>query len=94
MKLPHPFQSATDVKPNAEGSIDLIDAQGKSLARVPLATAFELSPETEGGSGCSGYGNGSGRGYGYGNGSGYGDGYDDGRGYGDEQSEGDGGRSK
>lgn len=81
MNLPHPFQSAKGLKPNADGSISLVDAQGKILARIPLSTAFELSPEAEGGeSYCRGEGYGYGVGRGYGDGDGYGSGvsYDDG----------------
>ena len=76
MKLPHPFEKAKYVKANLDGTISLIDAQGKPLARLPLITAFELSPEAEG----VGDGFGSGFGFGFGSGSGVGDGY--GGGYG------------
>ena len=67
MNLPHPFNKASDVKANLDGSVSLIDDQGKALARLPLATAFELSPEAEG----HGYGFGYGDGSGFGDGSGY-----------------------
>ena len=67
MNLPYPFHKASDVKANLDGTIRLIDAQGKPLARLPLATAFELSPEAEG----HGYGFGYGDGSGFGDGSGY-----------------------
>ena len=42
MNLPHPFQDAVGIQPNAHGSINLIDDQGKTLARIPLTTAFEM----------------------------------------------------
>jgi len=81
--LPPPFQAASDVKPNLDGSISLIDAKGKALAQVPLTTAFELSPPPPQRSRWhrSAYGDcfsdGSGHGYGYGGsyGSGHGQGY-------------------
>lgn len=47
MNLPPPFNKAKDVKANPDGSISLIDAQGNSLARIPLTTAFELLRETK-----------------------------------------------
>ena len=76
MKLPPPFNKAKDVKANLDGTISLIDAQGKPLARLPLITAFELSPEAEGFGFGHGYGDGDGYGVGdgFGGGSGYGDG--------------------
>ena len=85
MNLPYPFNKASALMPDTQGSISLVDDQGKALARLPLITAFELSPEAEGyGHGFGfgeGYGPGSGYGYGFGHGYGYGDGY--GSGYGD-----------
>ena len=79
MNLPYPFNKASGIQPNAQGSISLIDDQGKSLSRIPLSTAFELSPEAEG----HGYGDS------YGEGGGFGDGY------GDDVGDGDGsGKSK
>ena len=95
MNLPYPFDNASGVKADDHGTIDLVDAQGKTLARIPMTTAFELSPEVKGsgyGSGYGGgFGDGSGSGYGYGYGSGYGYGY----GSGDDVGDGDGsGRSK
>ena len=86
MKLPHPFNNASDVKANLDGSVSLIDDQGKTLARLPLATAFELSPEVEGsgyGFGDGGYGYSFGFGFGFGYGDCYGDGYGDGYGISD-----------
>ena len=84
MNLPPPFEKAKDVKANLDGTISLVDAQGKSLSRIPLSTAFELSPEAEGfgyGFGFgSGYGFGSSYGYGFGSGSGGGGGSGDGSG--------------
>lgn len=78
LNLPHPFQDASGLKPDADGAVSLIDAGGKTLARVPLNTAFELSPGT---AGCS-----SGPGYSYGHGDcsgeSYGYAYDSGDGYG------------
>ena len=80
MNLPHPFEKASDVRADAQGSISLVDAQGKALARLPLITAFELSPEAEGHGYGVGSGDGSGYGFGYGVGSGYGLVYRDGSG--------------
>ena len=87
MNLPPPFNKAKDVKADAQGTISLVDAQGKTLARLPLITAFDLSPEVEG------YGVGSGGGYGFGSGSGYGVGVGSGGGYGYGVGDGSG-RSK
>ena len=70
MNLPYPFNKASGVKANLDGAIRLIDAQGKPLARVPMTTAFELSPKSEG----HGFGDS------YGEGGGFGDGYGDGDG--------------
>ena len=67
MNLPYPFHNASGVKANLDGTISLVGDQGKALARLPLATAFELSPEAEG----HGYGFGYGDGSGFGDGSGY-----------------------
>ena len=64
MNLPYPFDKASALMPDTQGSISLVDAQGKPLARLPLITAFELSPEAEG------YGYGYGYGYGQTDGSG------------------------
>jgi hypothetical protein len=74
MNLPPPFNKAKGVKTNPDGSISLIDARGKALARIPMATAFELS------TGSYGYGVGYGDGHGvnanaYGQGSCCGDGH-------------------
>jgi hypothetical protein len=68
MNLPYPFDKASDVKADVHGAISLIDDQGKALARIPMTTAFELSPEVEG----HGYGDD------YGTDEGFGDGYGDG----------------
>ena len=70
MNLPDPFDKASGTKTNPDGSISLIDDQGNSLARIPLNTAFELSPKSEG----HGFGDS------YGEGGGFGDGYGDGDG--------------
>jgi hypothetical protein len=43
MNLPYPFQSARDVKPDALGRIALVNAQGVTLAHIPLDTAYDLS---------------------------------------------------
>jgi hypothetical protein len=74
VKLPPPFDNATDVKANPDGTINLIDYMGKALARIPLSTAFELSPEAEGYGYADGHGHGDGGGFGssFGSGSGYG----------------------
>ena len=90
MNLPPPFEKASGVRATLDGTISLVDDQGKTLARLPLITAFDLSPEVEGG----GYGHGSGDGdgvgdgvgSGYGFGSGYGSGPSDGSGYGSGRS--------
>ena len=99
MKLPPPFEKAKNVKANLDGTISLIDDQGKTLARLPLATAFDLSPEAEGYGHGFGHGHGYGDGFGFGFGSGYGvgSGYGFGSGYGSGPSDGSGygsGRSK
>ena len=92
MNLPHPFDNASDVRADVHGAINLVDDQGKALARIPMATAFELSPEAEG-DGYGGHGFGHGDGSGYGSCDGYGDGCGDG--YGDDVGDGDGsGKSK
>ena len=82
MNLPYPFHKASGVQINLDGSISLVDAQGKPLARLPLITAFELSPEDEGHGDGDGFGFGFGFGHGSGDGSGYGSGvvYGDGSG--------------
>jgi hypothetical protein len=64
MNLPYPFDNASGVKADAHGTIDLVDAQGKTLARIPMMTAFELSPEAEGDGYADGFGVGYGDGYG------------------------------
>jgi hypothetical protein len=56
MKLPYPFESAQDVKPDAMGRIALVDGDGVTLVHVPLETAYALTPERSSSSGCSGYG--------------------------------------
>ena len=68
MKLPPPFDNASDVQADAHGAIRLVDSQGKSLARLPLSTAFELSTESEVGD-IYGYSSVYGLGYGSGYGS-------------------------
>ena len=90
MKLPPPFEKAKNVKANLDGTISLIDDQGQSLARLPLATAFDLSPEADGYGFGSGFGYGDGYGYGFGYGSGYGVGDGSNSGYGDGSGDGDG----
>ena len=75
MNLPHPFEKAKDVKANPDGTINLIDDQGKPLARIPMSTAFELSPEVEGHGYADGHGFRNGGGFGSSFGSGYGYGY-------------------
>jgi hypothetical protein len=70
MNLPFPFESAHDIRPDALGRIALIDGDGKVLAHLPLASAYELTPERN--SPGYGYGYGFGDGYGYGRGSGEG----------------------
>lgn len=81
MNLPYPFEKASDVKANPEGSISLVDVQGKPLARIPMTTAFELSPKAECyGHGSHGFGPGDGSGFGYGDRYGCGFGSGDGSG--------------
>ena len=75
MNLPYPFHNASGVQINLDGSINLIDHQGKPLARLPLITAFELSPEAEGYGYADGHGFRNGGGFGSSFGSGYGYGY-------------------
>ena len=75
MKLPHPFNKASGVRADVHGAISLIDAQGKTLARIPMTTAFELSPEAEGYGYADGHGFRNGGGFGSSFGSGYGYGY-------------------
>jgi len=93
VKLPPPFQSATGLKPNLDGSIDLIDASGKPLARISMPTAFELSPlgdkdecdfkPSNDGSGDGDFGYGTyGKDHGDGSGDGFGIGYGEGFGIG------------
>ena len=90
MKLPPPFDNASDVKADVHGAIRLVDSQGKSLARLPISTAFELSAEAE--DYCSSY---DGTYYGASYGDGDGDGYGDGDCYGDGIFDGSGrGNSK
>ena len=68
MKLPYPFHKAADVRINPNGTINLIDARDKALARIPLNTAFKLSTESEVGD-IYGYSSVYGLGYGSGYGS-------------------------
>ena len=87
MNLPYPFDNASDVKADVHGSINLIDDQGTSLARIPLNTAFELSTESEVGDiyGYSSiYGLGYGSGYGSDGAYGFSLGQGDGTGSGDK----------
>jgi hypothetical protein len=42
VNLPHPFEDATDIKPNRQGWADLVDASGRSLARLTMGTAYDL----------------------------------------------------
>jgi hypothetical protein len=56
MNLSHPFESARGLEPDAFGRVALIDGDGVTLAHIPLETAYELTPECDGSSGCSGYG--------------------------------------
>ena len=92
MNLPYPFDKASGTKTNPDGSISLIDDQGNSLARIPMTTAFELSPEVKGHGDDDGSGQGYGCGQGSGSGYGYGVGYS-GYGYGKADDDGSG-RSK
>ena len=96
MNLPYPFHNASGVQINLDGTIRLIDHQGKALVLIPLNIAFELSPEAEGyGHGGHGFGHGDGSIYGHGSGYGHGCGDGFGDGYGDDVGDGDGsGRSK
>ena len=76
MNLPHPFESARGLKPDAFGRIVLVDADGKVLAHLPLASAHGIVPE---GWGSGGYAD-SGDGYGFGSGYGFGFSTGEGRG--------------
>ena len=75
MNLPHPFNKASGVRADAQGSISLIDDQGKALVLIPMDTAFELSSEAEGHGYADGHGFRNGGGFGSSFGSGYGYGY-------------------
>jgi hypothetical protein len=77
MKLPHPFESARGIEPDAFGRIALIDEGGRVLAHVPLATAHGIAPKQEYPSDRAGCKHGYGWGYesGEGSGSGFGYGY-------------------
>ena len=75
MDFPYPFESARGLEPDALGRIALVDADGKVLAHLPLASAHEFAPK--------GLGSGDGYGYGFGDGYGYGEGYGFGHGSGD-----------
>jgi hypothetical protein len=92
MNLPHPFNKASDVRADAQGTINLIDYMGKALARIPLTTAFELSTGSKGLGSGDGYGftDGAGSGSSYGSNSGYGIGEGYGRTYGDGSGRGEG----
>jgi hypothetical protein len=94
VNFPYPFGNASDVRANPEGAISLVDDQGKALVRIPMNTAFELSPEAEGDGygGGFGYGDSYGGGFGYGAdvGGGSGDGYGSGDSYGGGFGSGDG----
>ena len=68
MNLPHPFEKASALMPDTQWAISLVDAQGTSLARIPLNTAYELSTESEV-EDTYGYGSVYGLGYGSGYGS-------------------------
>ena len=87
MNLPHPFESAHDIRPDAFGRVALVDDDGVTLAHVPLATAHEiLKPDgLENLSYSHNYGQGyhTGEGWGYGFSSdAYGEGYAKGDGFG------------
>ena len=92
MNLLHPFHKASDVKADAQGTINLIDYMGKTLARIPLTTAFELSTGSKGLGSGDGYGftDGAGSGSSYGSNTGYGIGEGYGRTYGDGSGRGEG----
>ena len=70
--VPEPFDATERLVIEPDGSIHLKDGQDKSIARIPMTTAFELSTESEGFGGGSGSGDGFG--FGFGHGSVYGDG--------------------
>jgi hypothetical protein len=75
MKLPHPFESARGIEPDAFGRIALVDEGGRVLAHVPLATAHGIAPKQEHPSDRAGCKHGYGWGYESGEGSGFGFGY-------------------
>lgn len=86
LRLLYPFDKVSGIKADVYGATSLVDDQRKSIALVPMGTAFDLSPEAEGyGGSHSMYGDGSGDGYsyGFGSGNGYGNGYGNGSGHGD-----------
>ena len=94
--VPKPFDATERLVVNPDGSIHLKDGQDKSIARIPMTTAFELSTESEGYGFGSSDGSGDGFGdvyYGVGFGYGYGYGYGFGHGFGDGDGDGSG-RSK
>ena len=94
--VPEPFDATERLVVNPDGSIHLKDGQDKSIARIPMTTAFELSTESEGYGFGSSDGSGDGFGdvyYGVGFGYGYGYGYGFGHGFGDGDGDGSG-RSK
>lgn len=92
MNLPYPFEKASDVRINPNGTISLINARGKALARIPLTTAFELSTGSKGLGSGDGYGftDGAGSGSSYGSNTGYGIGQGYGMTYGDGSGRGGG----
>ena len=49
MNLPYPFDKASSVRFDTHGTINLIDARDKFIARIPMNTAFELSKRVAGG---------------------------------------------
>jgi hypothetical protein len=65
MNLPYPFESAQDIRPDAFGRIALVDADGKVLTHLPLATAHEFAPAAEREDGRYGMVTDLGAGYGY-----------------------------
>jgi hypothetical protein len=85
MNLPHPFESARGLEPDAFGRVALIGGDGRVLAHLPLNTAHKFASE------CDGSGDGYGDGWDPGrsrDGSGFGDGF--GGGYGDGNYDGSG----
>ena len=67
MNLPYPFNKASGFRANLDGTLSLVDVQGKALARVPLDAAYAAIDDAEAGF-AGDYGTDEGCGDGYGDG--------------------------